>query len=441
MTLIDRRACVAGMAAASLQPYGGQATKPKMNRFVSIEGMQLRRGDMPYRVAGTNMWYAAWLGSDAPFGDRARLLRELERLKSLGVNNIRIMVAAEEGPLRNTVLPGFSKADGSVSEVLLTGLDYAMCAIARHQMTAVLCLGNFWEWSGGFSTWLYRQTGRYIDMGDPSHPWPAFADASADFYASESAVAAYQSYVSLLLGRTNSFSGVAYRDDPTIFSWQLANEPRPGGSDRAIANNLGAYLRWIETSVHLIRGAAPKHLVSLGQEGSIASNGNADIVQQAHRAVDYLTAHIWPLNWGWVKGNDLAKTWPDGKMKVQAYVEQHVALAREANKPLLIEEFGFPRDNESYDPYAGTGFREDYYRLIYSYAEASLLTNGPIAGTNFWAWNGEARAAHTDYRMRQGENSYMGDPPHEPQGWYGVFNTDLALQKLILTHARNFASG
>ena len=32
------------------------------------------------------------------------------------------------------------------------------------------------------------------------------------------------------------------------------------------------------------------------------------LVLRAHRSMDYLTAHIWPLVWGWAKGDDLAGT-------------------------------------------------------------------------------------------------------------------------------------
>src|SRR3546814_20812225 len=80
------------------------------------------------------------------------------------------MASAEEGPLKHSIRPGFSRADGSANETLLAGLDFAMAEIAKRGMTAVLVLGNFWEWSGGFSTWLYRATGRYVDENDPAPP-------------------------------------------------------------------------------------------------------------------------------------------------------------------------------------------------------------------------------------------------------------------------------
>src|SRR3546814_14583452 len=92
------------------------------------------------------------------------------------------MASAEEGPLKHSIRPGFSRADGSANETLLAGLDFAMAEIATRGMTAVLVLGNFWEWSGGFSTWLYRATGRYVDANDPAPPLPPFAASSAVFY-------------------------------------------------------------------------------------------------------------------------------------------------------------------------------------------------------------------------------------------------------------------
>jgi mannan endo-1,4-beta-mannosidase len=61
---------------------------------------------------------------------------------------------------------------------------------------------------------------------------------------------------------------------------------------------------------------------------------------------------------------------------------------------------------------------------------------GPLSGLNFWAWNGEGRARHADHRFRSGDLSYLGDPLHEPQGWYGVFDEDAATQQIIPPYAK-----
>jgi mannan endo-1,4-beta-mannosidase len=441
---LDRRTALAGLAGSvALLGMGGcradaAAAGPA---FVRRDGERLLLGDDLYRVAGANMWYAAWLGADAPFGDRARLGRELDRLKALGLNNLRIMAAAEEGPLKNSIKPGFSRLDGSLDPALLGGLDYALAEIGKRGMTAVVCLGNFWEWSGGFGTWLYRVTGQYMDMNDPAHPWPAYPDATSAFYANDEAVALYHAHVRAIVTRTNALTGRPYAEDPAIMSWQLANEPRPGGSEAGIARNREAYAEWIDATAALIRKLDGNHLVSLGHEGTQGANGSEDIVRRAHRNIDYLTAHIWPLNWGWVSGKDLPGTWDAGSAKVRDYLTTHERLANELGKPLLFEEFGFPRDGESYAPEATTEFRNRYYRLIYDAVEASWTGGGPIMGSNFWAWNGEARAAHADARFVDGDRAYMGDPPHEPQGWYGLFDSDSSTLAIVAQHAQKRCQG
>ena len=407
--------------------------------FVKREGTGFRHRGQPYRIVGANMWYAAWLGADAPYGDRARLTRELDRLQALGINNLRIMASGEEGPLNNSIKPGFTRADGSPNEALAIGLDFALAEMAKRGMTAVLVLSNFWEWSGGLQTLLWRATGSYMDMGDPAHPWPAFADATAQFYDNTKARALYETHLERMVTRRNTVTGTLYAEDPAIFSWQLANEPRPGGSDPAIAANSDAYYGWIADSARRIRALDPNHMVSLGHEGTQGANGQEAVVLRAHHDVDYLTAHIWPLNWSWVAGGNLANTWPTGERNTKAYLAAHTRLAEQSGKPLVVEEFGFPRDDEAYSPDAKTTYRQKFYRTIYDAVEASWATGGVIAGSNFWAWNGEARAQHPDARFVDGDRAYMGDPPHEPQGWYGNFDSDTEMLNLIRLHATKAA--
>ena len=437
--MIDRRALLTSGAAAVLAacpPLQGPAPAAG---FVRREGSAFLRDGAPYRVIGANMWYAAWLGADAPYGSRARLIRELDRLQALGINNLRIMASGEEGPLSNSIKPGFTRADGSPNPELFEGLDFALAEVARRGMTAVLVLSNFWEWSGGLQTLLWRATGRYIDAGDPAHPWPAFADATARFYANREARGYYAQHLERVVARINSTTGRPYAQDPTIFAWQHANEPRPGGSDAAIARNAESYYDWIDTSAARIRQLDPNHMVSLGHEGTQGANGQEPVVLRAHRTIDYLTAHIWPLNWGWAKGSDLQASWPTVETRARAYIAAHERMARALGKPLVIEEFGFPRDGEAYSPVAATRWRERFYRLIHGAVEESWRQGGPIAGSAFWAWNGEARARHPDARFREGDNrggtAYMGDPPHEPQGWYGNFDSDSAMLAELRAHA------
>ena len=40
----------------------------------------------------------------------------------------------------------------------------------------------------------------------------------------------YKDWAATLIARVNTITGVAYRDEPAIFAWELANEPRCYGS-------------------------------------------------------------------------------------------------------------------------------------------------------------------------------------------------------------------
>jgi mannan endo-1,4-beta-mannosidase len=220
-------------------------------------------------------------------------------------------------------------------------------------------------------------------------------------------------------------------------AWQLANEPRPGGSDAMGSQQLPAYLAWIGATARLIKSLDPNHLVSTGSEGTQGCIGRNDCVVQAHgfAEVDYLTAHIWPQNWGWADPKDLAGTWPTVEARTREYIAAQVAIAERLGKPLVIEEFGFPRDGGSLDPASTTTFKDRFYALIYGAVAESIRQGGPIAGSNFWAWGGEGRAKNPDHHFQRGDTSYVGDPPHEPQGWYSVFDSDASTQALIQKHA------
>ncbi len=106
----------------------------------------------------------------------------------------------------------------------------------------------------------------------------------------------------------------------------------------------------------------------------------------------------------------------------------------------MIEEFGFPRDGGSYEPGTPTTFKDKFYALIYAararqHERSAGRSQGRISGA------GAAKAGRsipTIISIR-GDTSYVGDPPHEPQGWYSVFDVDTSTQAVIrnaVTRAR-----
>jgi mannan endo-1,4-beta-mannosidase len=430
--MLNRRDLLVGTSA--LLASSGSAGPKQRGSFIRRAGTGFRLDDRPYRVAGTNMWYAAYLGADAPIGNRDRLKRDLDRVAALGINNVRILGSSEFSPLKNSVRPTFRNRTRHFNETLLRGLDHALAEMGRREITAVIYLTNFWEWSGGMMTYLYwTNGGRYINMNDPAHPWPEFPDMSSEFYGHAAAVRMFDDYVRAVVERRDAVTGRLYRDDPAILSWQLANEPRPGGSDAAGRRHMKAYLAWIDGTARLIKSVDGNHMVSTGSEGTMGCIDDAQCVFDAHSsaAIDYVNAHVWPQNWSWADPKDLAGTWPTVERNSRDYVARQIGIAKRLGKPLVIEEFGFPRDGGSFEPGTPTRFKDRFYQLIYSTVLDSVRSGEPLQGCNFWGWGGEGRAQHADHHFVRGDTSYVGDPPHEPQGWYSVFDVDKSTQAVI----------
>ncbi|QDH75006.1 cellulase family glycosylhydrolase [Brevundimonas sp. M20] len=433
--MMNRRTLLAATAAVAATPaLPALARQTASAGFVRREGMQFTLDGKPYRYVGANLWYAAWIGHEG------RLARELDALAADGVTNLRIAASAEWSPLKNAVRPAFHDQDDAYNEALLTGLDHATAEIGKRGMKAVLYLTNFWEWSGGMATYLlWSNGGQYVDA---DAPWPDFPEFVSGFYRSPEAVARYHAHLRRIVTRVNSVTGKPYAEDPAIMGWQLANEPRPGGTDGNVDRTLPDFHAWISGTARLIKSLAPHHLVSTGGEGLKGSMERPGLVlsSQADDTIDYHTAHVWPGNWGWLDRTDMPGTHARAVALSTEYVARHVELAKQAGKPLVVEEFGYPRNGDVYDLGASTSMRDDLYSAIHNAVLASAREGGPLAGSNFWAWNGEGRARHPDFRFRSGDTAFLGDPPHEPQGWYGVFDQDVSTRRIIRDHAAALAA-
>lgn len=57
------------------------------------------------------------------------------------------------------IVPTMQPSAGVYEPELLEGLDFALHEIGARGMTAVLTLGNMWQWSGGFAAYVWWATG------------------------------------------------------------------------------------------------------------------------------------------------------------------------------------------------------------------------------------------------------------------------------------------
>jgi mannan endo-1,4-beta-mannosidase len=410
-------------------------TLSAQSSFVIVHNGQLALNNKPYYFIGTNYWYGPLLGleKDKKRGIE-RLRHELDFLKQNGVTNLRIMAGAEGSGLISGITrvgPPLQPTQGKFDEKVLESLDLLLYEMGKRDLKAVIFLSNNWEWSGGFQQYLIWNGRVPKEMETRKLTWDEQRDVVSLFYGCEPCRSVYDKQVDLILDRINKFSRKKYRNDPAIMAWELANEPRP--MRPAAADD---YKNWVAHAAARIKSKDKNHLVVIGHEGRIGTEG-MKLFEEIHadKNIDYLTIHIWAKNWNWFENGKLAEGFPKAAEKMTAYINEHLAVAQKLNKPLVIEEFGLPRDNQSLAIDSTTTLRDKYYSKIFAVLSASAKSNGVLAGVNFWAFGGTSRPVKDQPFWKAGDD-YSGDPPMEEQGLNSVFDSDRSTWEIIDRYAK-----
>ncbi len=401
------------------------------DRFVRVNGRQFVLNGHPWYVCGTNLWYGAYLGRPSNQVGRARLIRELDRLEKLGVNNLRVLGAAEDCAVAKTVKPAFQTAPGVYNEDLLEGLDFLIQAAGKRRMKLVVFLNNYWDWSGGIPQYISWTTHQPA-VGMEGTPWKEWNRLQSTFYTNEPAQVLYRRYIAMILDRTNTVTGVKYRDDPTIMTWELANEPRPGERDKDNGVVFKNFLDWVDSTSAYIHSLDSKHLVTTGSEGYWGCLYDDKKVLRVHavKGIDYLVFHLWPKNWRWFEVNRFAETIGPTLEKARDYAGRHLAMGDALGKPTVMEEFGLDRDGGlSID--RPTTSRDRYYAELFTMIEQSIAHGGSAAGSNFWLWGGEGRPPQLNDAP---DGIGTGDMQQEAPGRNTVFDCDTSTRKILSRH-------
>ena len=394
--------------------------------FVKRNGIAFTINGKPYTYVGANYWYGGLLALKGKDGKK-RLKKELNFLKRKGVNNLRVMVGAEgvvDYKYRVANADALQPQKGVFRDSILYGLDYLLNEMGKRNMKAVLHFTNTWDWSGGLGQYLEWNgyTPQLYSKTD-NYSWDKYRDYITQFYNCQPCKDDVDKYITYILNHTNTVNGLKYTDDPAIMAWQIINEPR---TMRPINNQ--AFLDWMKHVAALVKSIDPNHLLSTGSEGDIAYDGDMEIFKAIHadKNIDYINIHLWPKNWGWFKDTSINASMYSIIKKAENCVAKHVAVAKELNKPLVLEEFGLPRDLGSFNPQSTTYNRNLFYKNVFGLQAKYAV----LVGTNFWAFGGIARPIDGQVFWKEGDD-YMGDPGGEEQGLNSVFTSDKSTWKII----------
>ena len=410
---------------------------PTATQMVRVRDGMLWRGDSLYVFNGTNMWYAAILGSRGQGGDRARLCRELDRLRERGITNIRALAGGSDGVSERAshTWPALQPEAGVYNDTILEGLDFFVAELEKRGMTCVLYLNNSWDWSGGMGAYL-EWAGAGV-APDGSKDWEAFQVYHGNFSLNERAVELAANHTRFMVSRRNSITGRPYAESPAIMAWEICNEPRPFTQRSGITEDVkrriwDSFTKWIWSQARLIKSIDRNHLVTTGSEGWYGCARDSALLVRIHESpdIDYCCIHCWPNNWGWC-GPAIAETEVckarngvsapqdslDRAIRMSGwYIDLNLRILARTGKPVVLEEYGYPRDNYEIRPGTPVTARRRFYDFI-----SSRIGRGKLAGANSWGWGGEAvPVADRWHRWAP----YTADPAQEEQGLYSVFAGD-----------------
>jgi mannan endo-1,4-beta-mannosidase len=213
----------------------------------------------------------------------------------------------------------------------LQRLDFIVAEAGKRNLKLVLPLVNNWNEFGGMNQYVRWRGGQYHD----------------DFYTDATIRAWYKQWISHLLSRVNSITGVQYKNDPTIMMWELANEPRciggggPNGYPRSPNCTTQTLTSWAAEMSRYIKSIDRNHLVSVGDEGFLCLPGATDWTENCSEGVDSyafaalphvdaMSLHLYPDADSWGKTPEWGTEW----------IVKHVLKAKKLRKAVYLGEFG-----------------------------------------------------------------------------------------------------
>ncbi|KAG0147837.1 hypothetical protein CROQUDRAFT_42293 [Cronartium quercuum f. sp. fusiforme G11] len=417
------------------------------DQFITVKDGKFYKAGKPTYLVSMNYWGAMNLAaSDSAGGNLTRFKTEVKQLAKHGVNNVRIMAASEAARLVQPfrMYPALQESPGVYNEEVFVGLDRSLVEFSKHDMRVVMTLNNFWHWSGGYAQYVSWATSDsqipYPPSWDPNlnQPYGAytfnlnifkFSSYSARFYNDSTITATtqqwFRNHIYKVINRVNTITGVAYKDDPTIMTWELTNEPQEPPLN---------WIRVVDTAQY-IKSLAPRQLVTVGFEGK---NGEWWF-KRVHSpdVIDYACGHLWVENWLYYTPLDptiLSLT--IAERFAARFLQKLNEWSLDINKPVVLEEFGMARDNWKnvlkgapfysylYRAEASTTHKDQFFKFVIGAVVDYFKKGGGWQGTGPWAYGGLWRPTDPRNKFNQ---SWAGDPPHEAPGWYDIYDTDYAM--------------
>lgn len=336
-------------------------------QMVAKKGNQFVINDQPFYVNGFNTYWLMVFAADQ--STRGKVTEVFQQASSVGLTVCRTW-AFNDGQWR-----ALQKSPGVYDEDVFKALDFVVSEAKKYKIRLILSLTNNWDAYGGKAQYVKwgKATGLNLTSDD-------------DFFSHPTLRSYYKAHVKAVLNRVNTLTNITYKDDPTIFAWELMNEPR------CTSDPSGDKLQsWITDMAVYVKSMDAKHLVEIGLEGfygpsapdraqfnpnSYATQVGTDFIRN-HQVlgVDFASVHIYADSW-------ISQTISDSHIQfIESWMEAHIEDAeRNLGMPVVFAEFGV----SSKDPGYNSSFRDTMISTVYKTLLNSTKRGGSGAGSLLW---------------------------------------------------------
>jgi mannan endo-1,4-beta-mannosidase len=295
--------------------------------FITTSGSGFRLGDSEFNFLGFNAYY---LMTETAFGKKYITDDVFNAANEIGVEVVRTWAFYESDGTDNPAV--ICPEPGIYNEEALQALDYVVFMAKEKSIKLILTLCNNNPHYGGIPQYL-RWGSKYLNK-NLRHQ---------DFFTNDSVKTWYKNYMHMLLNRVNTYTGISYKDEKTIFSFELLNEgSNTFGSPEIIYN-------WYAEMSDYFKTIDINHLLTTGESGE-----DNDRTPYSDINLFYNSAHFL---FNGFKGTSYSKNitlpgidygsfhlytggWRMHRAAGINWIKEHLFLAETISKPALLGEFG-----------------------------------------------------------------------------------------------------
>ncbi|XP_058110712.1 mannan endo-1,4-beta-mannosidase 6 [Magnolia sinica] len=335
--------------------------------MVQKKGNQFIVKNQPFYVNGFNTYWLMVFAVDK--STRSKVTEVFQQASSVGLTVCRTW-AFNDGGWR-----ALQKSPSVYDEEVFKGLDFVISEAKKQKIRLILSLANNWEAYGGKAQYVKWGKAAGLNLTNDD-----------DFFSHPTLKSYFKAYVKTVLTRVNTFTNVTYKDDPTIFAWELMNEPR------CLSDPSGEKLQaWIQEMALHVKTIDPVHLLEIGSEGfygpstpdraqfnpnTFSTQVGTDFMRN-HQAfgIDFASVHIYADSW-------ISQSISDAHIQfVKSWMQAHIDDAdKTLGMPVIFGEFGVSTKDNGYN----ASFRDNLINTVYKTILDSSRKGGSGGGSLLW---------------------------------------------------------